>query len=713
MLVSLRSKLSKRAPWPVGPVLRCAFRNAILAGTAFAVLAGPALADSVSPRALLEVADLANPVVSPDGKQVAFRLERASVARNTYDTTWYVQDIDGKVIPRRVADGGVPLRDSAGVSAPPTAIWSPDGRWIYYRALIGGKVEVWRAAADGSGADQVTNDPANVRDFFVSADGSTLTFSVGATREDVMDAEQAEYDRGIHIDESVPIGQPLFRSANVDGRLATQRYGPVWFDRVPLLAAFPDHWKAVDLPTMVTGDLKAADAGAVGDDSGVDKRYPDAWKLARSPADDRIATLTRIGEQNGLRDKPDVRLSATLAGLQETVCMAALCSGKAITSIQWRPDSEEVLFTVTDPRLGMAQSIYRWNVRSGEVFPVTHSPGLLNGGRDPSSKCGVSFAAMICVSATAAQPPRLERIDLGTGARQVLFEPNAALAQAMTGSSSVRLLRWSDAKGQAFTGQFYAAKPGLGGAAPLFVNYYECSGFVRGGVGDEWPFASLAEHGISALCINAVPYRLDPVARYNEGLAAVESAVKLLSANGAVDRAKVGMGGLSFGSEVTMWVAMKSRLLAAASVSSVSMSPNYYLLGSLKGRLFANGLKEFWGLRSPEETPATWHVLSPAYNLDRLSAPILLQMPEQEYMQATDYVIPLIRKATADLYVFPDEPHQKFQPKHKLAVYERNLDWFRFWLQGYEDPDPQKAEQYTHWRTMRTARADAGSASTM
>ena len=48
-------------------------------------------------------------------------------------------------------------------------------------------------------------------------------------------------------------------------------------------------------------------------------------------------------------------------------------------------------------------------------------------------------------------------------------------------------------------------------------------------------------------------------------------------------------------------------------------------------------------------------------------------------------------------------PHQKFQPRHKLAVYERNLDWFRFWLQGYEDPNPAKEKQYARWREMRAA----------
>src|SRR3546814_10776813 len=102
--------------------------------------------------------------------------------------------------------------DAAGVSLPATAVWSPDGRWIYYRALMDGKIDVWRAASDGSGAEPITLDVADVRGFSLSDDGLTLVYRVRATREEVIEAEQAEYDRGIRIDKMVPIGQGLFRS---------------------------------------------------------------------------------------------------------------------------------------------------------------------------------------------------------------------------------------------------------------------------------------------------------------------------------------------------------------------------------------------------------------------------------------------------------------------------------------------------------------------
>jgi len=694
-------------------------KTIVISAGVLLVFAGSVHAETISPRRLLEVADLTGLVISPDGSSVAFRLERASVVRNTYDTFWYVQAMDGKAPPRRIADGGVLLHDTAGGSVPGHAVWSPDGHWIYYRALVDGQMAVWRAAVDGSGAQPVTHDPANIRDFALSTEGKTLKYSVGATRAAVIAAEQAEYDQGVHIDDTVPVGQGgLFRSGNFDGRLETQRFrsGSPSFDRVQLLTGVPDQWKAVDVGTGKTRNLPSSErppqpptTSDLSDEirKAIGMRTLESsppWKLEVDPDTGRIALLTRTGEGKGLMRKPDVQLAMLpKAGSSRIIkCQAELCTGKAVSSIQWRPRSDEVLFTVTDEHEGQAQSIYRWNVRTGAVHLVAQSAGMLNGGgRYQSGGCGVSFEAMVCVVAKADRPPRLERIDLATSERQVLFDPNAGLALDMAKTTPAHLIRWTDAKGQEFTGQFFPARRTADGPSPLFVDYYVCRGFLRGGVGDEWPFASMAEDGISALCINSAPYRLDAIERYGIGLSAVQSVIDLLASKGEIDRTRVGMGGLSFGTEVTLWTVMKSDLLAAASVTSPMMSRNWYLFASMKGDAFLKPLKEFWQLGALDETPERWRVLSLAAHLDTIKAPILMQMPEQEYVMALDYAIPLIREHRADLYVFPNEPHQKFQPKHKLAAYERNLDWFRFWLQGYEDPDSVKRAQYAHWREMK------------
>src|SRR3546814_13239385 len=68
-------------------------------------------------------------------------------------------------MPVRIADGGIPLRDAGGFPVAVLPQWSADSRWIYYRALFDGEVQVWRAARGGSRSEQITHGPANVKDF--------------------------------------------------------------------------------------------------------------------------------------------------------------------------------------------------------------------------------------------------------------------------------------------------------------------------------------------------------------------------------------------------------------------------------------------------------------------------------------------------------------------------------------------------------------------
>lgn len=670
-------------------------------------------AESASIRQLVEVIDLEVASVSPDGRLVAFRTEQASVDRNTYDTVWYVQPVDGTAPPRRLGEGGEPLR-AGGLTLPEIAVWSPDGRWIFYRAVLDGRVDVWRAAVDGSRTEPVTHDPANVREFSLSADGSVLRYSVGATREDVVRGELAEYDRGIHIDQTVALWDSLFRSRYHEGRLATQRLvdnGGLWY--LPLLSQVPSRWKAIELSTGVESELSSNDAPASPlppstplPPVDLSSRFVEIWKHSEDPSSGRIAMLTRSGERNGLRDRPIVELAMLPRrdARQPVKCMAELCLNRPITDIMWRLGSDEIVFTVTDRDKGYGQSIFRWNVVTGAVQPVVESRGQIGGGGRWSAApgpCAGSFDALVCVAAEADRPPRLERIDLESGERRILFDPNVALAHDLAEAVRVHLLSWTDDRGTSFMGQFFPADATGDGPPPLFIVYYRCAGFLRGGVGDEWPLATLARNGISALCINSAPSRLDAIERYENGRYAVESVIDLLASRGDIDRTRVGMGGLSMGAEVSMWTAMRSQVLSAVSVSSPAMTPALYLWFGLWEDVHFSRMDRYWQLGTVEEAPERWRMISPAFDAGRVSAPVLMQMPEEEHGFALDYTVPMIRAHQAEVYVFPHEAHVKSQPRHKLAVYERNLDWFRFWLQGVEDSDPRKSEQYERWRTMR------------
>ena len=222
---------------------------------------------------------------------------------------------------------------------------------------------------------------------------------------------------------------------------------------------------------------------------------------------------------------------------------------------------------------------------------------------------------------------------------------------------------------------------------------------MAGGLGNEWPLRALAASGIAALCINQLPSGgAKAEARYELGLAAVRAAVAELDRRGLVDPGRVGMGGLSFGSEVAMWTATHSKLLSAVSIASVQAEPAYYWFNAGIGRdFFRQNLETQWGLGAPDIDAADWKRRSPSLQVDKITAVVLMQLPEQEARLSPELQARLSASGKGELHVFPFAPHIKAEPRQKLAVYQRNLDWFRFWLQGYIDPDPAKADQYARW----------------
>src|SRR6266699_3419794 len=54
-----------------------------------------------------------------------------------------------------------------------------------------------------------------------------------------------------------------------------------------------------------------------------------------------------------------------------------------------------------------------------------------------------------------------------------------------------------------------------------------------------------------------------------------------------------------------------------------------------------------------------------------------------------------------DLIMLNTDEHILTNPAVRMASQGGSVDWFRFWLQDYEDPGPAKAEQYKRWRQLR------------
>jgi dipeptidyl aminopeptidase/acylaminoacyl peptidase len=113
---------------------------------------------------------------------------------------------------------------------------------------------------------------------------------------------------------------------------------------------------------------------------------------------------------------------------------------------------------------------------------------------------------------------------------------------------------------------------------------------------------------------------------------------------------------------------------------------------------------EQWGLLGTDgkPVPERFARLSAAENVDRIHAPLLIHAPDDEYIISLPlYSAMRDRNKPVEMWIYPNEYHEKIQPKHRYSVYERNVDWFRFWLKGEEDPSPARKEQYDRWRKLR------------
>ena len=103
------------------------------------------------------------------------------------------------------------------------------------------------------------------------------------------------------------------------------------------------------------------------------------------------------------------------------------------------------------------------------------------------------------------------------------------------------------------------------------------------------------------------------------------------------------------------------------------------------------------------ESLQQWLKRSPGFNLDRISAPLLVvaEGPAGLFLMWDPYAgLRYLHKPT-DLILLNTDEHVLTNPAMRLASQGESVDWFRFWLKDEKDSDPAKAEQYARWQKLR------------
>lgn len=685
------------------------------------VLGGPS---GTVARQLIEMPYFTNASISPDGRHIAFQLARPSVERNDVELQWYVERIDGHGGERPLASGGKAMwLQGYGTLVSPKVAWTSDSTAIVFQALEGDALVLMRANLNGQLA-QLTDQPADVDDF--ELEGTRVWYETRAVREQIERAEQSEYDQGVRLTPSVKVEDKVYHNTYYRGRLATIRWDLGGGPDVPLLADAPRTIWEMDFGTgksrIALPEERKHYEGLKRDED----TDPISDVMYRDHFNGRSAFATKVPDDKGPEDEisiasPKYQLAWSRDGASAAViaCHARPCvTGRyGIRGVKWRADAREVLFLREDP--GLASTLYAWNVTTGFVRAIQSFAGTIGRGGDGvarvlSAMCPATERYAICVTAGPEQPPRLERVDLDSGLRQVLFDPNEKLRSEL--NAHVEQVAWKDKWGRRVTGVLVTPSAArVSGRLPLVLTGYTCGGFLEGGVGRDVPEYALAAEGIAALCVNmnlddvrGMPYPsgdipAGPRADLQSYLDAWESGVDFLHGRDLVDVTRVGISGLSFGAEAVHYATIHSNRFAAAAACQGDIKDpiNYYVLYS-RGAPGADALR-YYGMPPPDKDPLHYYeTMSPALNVDKIRIPVLIQTSESEFRYGLEYYAAMTsQRRPLDYYIFPQEEHNFFQPKHRLAWNARFLDWFAFWLNGLEDPDPSKRTQYVTWEALR------------
>ena len=307
---------------------------------------------------------------------------------------------------------------------------------------------------------------------------------------------------------------------------------------------------------------------------------------------------------------------------------------------------------------------------------------------------------------SVSQPPLLVAEDRATRASHVIWDPNPQLKDIELGPAEV--IHWKDDTG-------YEWEAGLvkppdytpGKRYPLVIQTH---GFVKSLFLSNGIFTSafaaqaLAAHGIVVVQMGWNPNNFSTRKEGPDQVAGFESVVKKLTDEGLVDPARVGAIGFSRSVyHVLAAITTVEHLFAAASVTDGVTFGYFEYLSSVDGGLDRtvdqiNGGKPFGA-----EGLKNWLARSPEFNMDKVRTPLLLLQPGAWGVLADwePYAALRFLKKPVDLIMLQPGSHVMTNPTQRLASETSNVDWFDFWLNSHEDPDPTKAEQYKRWRELR------------
>jgi dipeptidyl aminopeptidase/acylaminoacyl peptidase len=697
---------------------------------------------------------------SPDGSQFLVRTRRGDVATNTIIETIYTitaSDVS-RILTGRLEAGPpkivveIPIRDDYDLVR--SIHWLDNNKIDFIGPDSSGILQGWSADVRTQALTQLTHSSTNVSGFAATAERVIYFADQPPARSRPMPvvlpfieyefAEDAHPSRPYWEDrrtgEVRSIGDSLFRLSSdcldiwpsPDGRLAiamqpVQNPPPHWANylgRTPGVRSDSRIFADTTLYTDPTSQTSFFAARFVV----LDLEKGSIRPLLDAPSGYIAHTaLYRSFNVWWLNDQRSVIVSNTFLplngnGPQET---ARRSREPAIAQIDVVDGTVRLIARI--PLLSAEKADYRedvsWDDLSGTLTlseitgDVTTSRQYRSGGggwKQFGQRAGGAREFTVAARQDIARRPKLLARGSMCGCEKLLFDPEPELDKFSLGH--VELVNWNGPPNGTWDGKWqgeliYPVGYSYGTRYPLVVLTHASASkpgefLIDGptGITTAMPAQALANAGIMVLQIfDAACFTGD----LRESFVCAEgyrNGIRFLSDRGLIDDRRVGLIAFSRTGVVT------GRLLAEYPdlLTAVDISDGFwwgYVTHTLfipdvgetatQARALTSGLNHRESITEAENDPLyKWSDSRTAIRLEANGRGSLLTMGE---------AVSILHAARhpADFLYFPQGAHTLLMPDERMASQGGNVDWFRFWLQDYEDPDPGKRDQYERWRALR------------
>ena len=647
--------------------------------------------------ALLSIARISEAALSPDGKTVAFTVERPDVAKNTRPKQIYTVPVDGGT-PVQITKDGNNQRPR----------WTPDGKRLVFISSRSGSNQVWSMNPDGADPKQITALAGDASGVIVSPDGKNVVFTSNVypgCADDACNKAKAEEEKK----------QPKPRVyTSLLYRHWTEWQGAT---RSHLLVAPIAGGPAKDL-TPGTFDVPTFSLGGP-DDYTISPDGMEVAYVANTERDQATSTNTDIfvvpiaggdpkkvtaglGSDRSPSYSPDGKTlafrSQERAGYESdrwrlmllersTGASRELTQGedRNVEEFVWSSDSSRIFYVIADRG---RTSLHTKAATGGSARPIVSGPNHIGDVQfSPDRK------TMIYTANSGSRPSEIYKVGSTGGASTALTKLNDELLAKHQLTPLEEF--WVENPTDKSRVHSFIVKPAgfqAGRKYPVLVLIH---GGPQGAWGEAWSYRWNPQVFASAGFVVVMPNPrgstgygqkfTDEINQdwggkvFEDLMAAVDHAAALPYA----DAERMAAAGGSYGGYMVNWLLGRPANRFKAFVSHAGVFDLRSMAGETEETWFP--LWEFKGM--PWDNPEVYQKWSPSYFVKEFKTPTLVIHGELDYRVPVGQGMQLftalqMMKVPSKMVLFPDEGHWILKPQNSMFWYRSFLDWVGEWTKA-------------------------------